>query len=199
LLEEHKHVLNDEGREYLSIIVDSGRKIQAMMDGLLQYSRLNTRARPFTPVPVKTAIDKAFILLEKRIADSQATFEISSLPVIIADSDQLIQLFHALIDNALKFQPQQNNPQIKIDAQKIERGWQFSITDNGIGIDDSYRDKIFKLFQRLHSDHAYPGVGVGLTLALKIVQRHGGRIWHTGKPGKGSAFYFTLSDREKML
>jgi signal transduction histidine kinase len=118
------------------------------------------------------------------------------LPVIVGDGAQLAQLFQNLIANAIKFRRGQP-PHIRIDAQADGKAWRFSVQDNGIGIAPEYFDRIFVMFQRLHTRGAYPGTGIGLALCKRIVEHHGGRIWVESEPGKGSTFKFTLPMRER--
>lgn len=192
LTTEHSASLNDEGREYLSIIISSGQKMQQMMEGLLQFSRLNTMAKPFALVPVDKILQDCQIILKEQLSTKKAVLEIEKMPMIYADAEQLMQLFLLLLDNAIKFQSADNKPHIKITAVESEAVWQFSIEDNGIGIDIRFQEKIFKLFQRLHAEEEYPGVGAGLTLAQKIIHRHGGTIWFESVTKKGTKFNFTI-------
>jgi len=193
LADENADTLNEEGKQYLSLIVENGVKLQAMMDGLLQYSRLNTMAKPFTRVDANRIIEDLRVILEKQILTTHTKIDVVGvLPTVVADIEQLMQVFQVLIDNAIKFQPAGNAPQVTISAREEGGFWQFAIKDNGIGIAPEYQEKIFKLFGRLHTDDEYSGVGIGLTLAQKIVQRHGGKIWYKPASETGSTFYFTL-------
>ncbi|MDR3448920.1 MAG: ATP-binding protein [Alphaproteobacteria bacterium] len=189
---DHVSHLDEEGRLYLSLIIDNGEKLQKMMAGLLDYSRLNTEARPFAPVDCDAAVKDALLSLDDIIRAKQARIECGPMPVIIGDATQIWQLFVALIDNALKFQQAGSIPHIKIAAEKHKDMWQFSVSDNGIGIDERFREKIFTVFQRLHSGDDFPGIGIGLTLARKIVRRHGGEIRAESHPGPGVTLLFTL-------
>lgn len=192
---EHGQKLDEEGKEFLGIIVDNGRRLQAMMEALLDYSRLNTMAKPFTAVHCDKIIENCETILESQIRESGAVIERGEMPTIHADPDQLTQLFLALIDNAIKFQPADNAPQIHIAAQKQDENWKFTIKDNGIGMDPRYTERIFKLFQRLHAEGTYPGTGIGLTLAQKIATRHGGSIWCESAPEQGTTFTIRLPEK----
>ncbi len=192
LTNEHANALDDEGKEYLSVIIESGQKMQAMMEGLLQYSRLNTMAKPFVKVDSGRIVQDLQVIMAAQIKASKAVLEVGVLPTVTADIEQFMQILNALIDNAIKFQPKGNAPKIKIIAEENGDFWQFAVADNGIGIKPQLQEKIFKLFARLHSDEEYPGIGMGLTLAQKITHRHGGKIWFESTIGNGSTFYFTL-------
>lgn len=192
LEQDYADKLDAEAKEYLSIIVESGRKMQAMMEGLLQYSRLNTMREDFTPVDLGLVVQHLQLVMEEPIKKSGAKLIIQDLPTVSADREQMIILFKALIENAIEFQPVGHIPLITISAEKKDKFWQFAISDNGIGIKQQFQDKIFRLFGRLHPDNEYSGVGIGLTLAQKIVQRHGGKIWFESMMGQGCVFYFTL-------
>lgn len=192
LAEEHAGSLNDEGKEYLALIVQSGQKLQAMMEGLLAYSRLNTQFKSPSRVDCNLVLDQCRTVFDEEIKSKGATLEISNLPAVRADADQAFQLFTVLLDNALKFQPRGNKPHISIAAERAGSFWQFTVADNGIGVKPPHYAKIFKLFQRLHTDEEFPGVGVGLTLAEKIVHRHGGIISCTSSGMQGLKILFTL-------
>jgi len=194
LADEHTEALNDEGKEYLGLIIENGHKLQEMMEGLLQYSRLTSAAAPFVKTDMNKVVEGCLAEMKPSIVAAQAKIEMTELPVIEADPAQCGQLFQILIDNAIKFQPRKSVPHIRLAAERKGHGWEFSVSDNGIGIMPQHQEKIFQLFQRLHTDQEYSGVGIGLTLAQKIIQRHGGRIWHEQPDGKGAVFRFTLSD-----
>jgi len=199
LADEHAKDLNDDGRLYLSLIVENGEKLQHMMEGLLEYSRLNTEAQPFGPVDCMKPFKNAMITLDDIIRKTRAQIECNTLPEIEGDGTQIWQLFTALLDNALKFQPLYNTPCIKVTAEEQGNFWQFSFADNGIGIDKRFHKKIFQLFQRLHASEEYTGVGIGLTLARKVIHRHGGTIWIKSTEENGSTFVFTLPKRCQMI
>src|SRR5207249_2894982 len=137
------------------------------------------------------AFDSAIANLKVAIAESNATITREPLPKVSADAVQLTQVFQNLIGNAIKFHGSEP-PRIHVAAQRRENEWLFSVRDNGIGIDPRNFDRIFDLFQRLHTRQEYPGTGMGLAICKKIVERHGGQMWVESKPGQGSAFFFTL-------
>jgi chemotaxis family two-component system sensor kinase Cph1 len=132
--------------------------------------------------------------LEEAIANSDAQVTCSDLPTVIADETQLVQLFQNLISNAIKYRSQEP-PVIQVTAQRQDGQWLFSVCDNGIGIDPKYAERIFVIFQRLHTQEEYAGTGIGLTIAAKIVERHAGRIWVESELGQGATFYFTIPEQ----
>ena len=143
-------------------------------------------------VSVREVMDKTLHSIKKRIDQTQAEIVIGELPNLIADKTQLEVLFRNLICNALKFN-QADNPQIFIDAKlRKDSSWEFSVKDNGIGIDPEYQEKIFLPNYRIHSQDLYQGMGMGLSLCKQIIEKHNGRIWVESEPGKGAGFYFTL-------
>lgn len=192
LATEHLSSLSPEGKECLSLIAENGQKLQEMMEGLLQYSRINSAEMNPVQVPVGKIIDDCRRKLQKQISATGATFDVGTLPPIKADVELLTQVFYILLDNAIKFQPKNGTPRITISAGKVDECWRFAVADNGIGIPPPFQDKIFKLFARLNDDDDYPGVGAGLTLASKALLKQGGEIWCESTPGKGSTFYFNL-------
>ncbi len=192
LTDEHKNALNDEGRLYLSFVIENGQKLQRMMDGLLDYSRLNTEAQSFAKTDCDLALKNAVIALSDIIQNKHAVIETELLPDVIGDKTQIWQMFVILLDNALKFCAAGEKPHISIRADKENNWWKFTVADNGVGIAPRFHQKIFGLFQKLHPDTAYPGIGMGLTLAQRIAHRHGGEIWVEGDEGQGSVFCFTI-------
>jgi light-regulated signal transduction histidine kinase (bacteriophytochrome) len=143
------------------------------------------------PLPAGLALREAIKNLQKSIDETGASITFDELPDVNADGSQLTRVFQNLIDNAIKFRDKKK-PQIHISCQKNENRCQFSVRDNGNGIDPQHHERIFKIFQRLHSQGQYPGYGIGLTVCRKIVERHGGRIWVESEKGKGSTFHFTI-------
>jgi light-regulated signal transduction histidine kinase (bacteriophytochrome) len=129
--------------------------------------------------------------LKDKIEAAEAEVIYDELPEINADGQQFTQVLQNLIDNAIKFHGDKK-PKIHVGFQKLDDCWQFYVRDNGIGIDKQYHERIFKIFQRLHTQDKYPGYGVGLTICKKIVERHGGKIWVESEKGKGATFYFTI-------
>jgi two-component system sensor histidine kinase/response regulator len=186
--------LDDDGREFIGFAVDGAKRMQGLINDLLTYSRVGTKARPFEPVSLASVAGTALSHLRVAVAESQAAVELDTLPQVKGDASQLVQLLQNLLGNAIKFRGTEP-PRIRVQAQAGEPGWwHVSVRDNGIGIEPAYFERVFVLFQRLHGRSAYPGTGIGLALCKRIVERHGGRIWVESQPGAGSAFHFTLPD-----
>jgi light-regulated signal transduction histidine kinase (bacteriophytochrome) len=184
--------LDSKAAGYMDFVVDGAKRMQSLINGLLEYSRAG-QAENNELTSAQTALDTALAYLRKTIEDSGAVVKSDELPAIHFDSTQLTQLFHNLIGNAIKFRGNAN-PRIHVRAKRERGGWQFAVSDNGIGFEPEYAERIFLIFQRLHSREQYPGTGIGLAICKKIVERHKGKIWVESKPGDGSTFYFTIPD-----
>jgi len=165
--------------------------MQTMINDLLTFSRVGTRGKPFEPIDCQVILDQSLANLQRAIEDSQAIITHDPLPTVMADDTQMVQLFQNLIGNAIKFRTQEQM-RVHISAQAKGREWVFSVRDNGIGIDPQYFERLFVIFQRLHSKEEYPGTGIGLAVCKRVVERHGGKIWVESQPGQGSTFYFTI-------
>lgn len=185
--------LDNDAKEYIDFAVDGVKRMQALINDLLTYSRLSTRAKPFTAVALDDVVQSALGLLEITIDEEKATVDAAGLPQVMGDPVQLDQLFQNMISNALKFHGEGRNPHVRISAERQADGWwRVAVADNGIGIEQEYADKIFVIFQRLHSRERYAGTGIGLAICKKVVERHGGKIWFESQLGQGTTFYFTL-------
>lgn len=184
--------LDEKADKYIYYAVDGAKRMQSLINDLLSYSRVNTRGGDFKSIDSESVLNKALLNLEFSIKKSDATVTHDPLPEIIGDAGQLVQLFQNLISNAIKFKKENEKPKIHISALKKGNEYVFSVSDNGIGMDPKYVDRIFEIFQRLNKRSDYQGTGIGLAISKKIVERHGGRIWVESKPGKGSNFYFTI-------
>jgi light-regulated signal transduction histidine kinase (bacteriophytochrome) len=166
--------------------------MQMLIQDLLTYSRVSTRARPFEPTDCTAVLNHALANLKLAIEESNATVSFDDLPTVVGDATQLTQLFQNLISNAIKFRRKEVLPSIHVSAERKGTKWLLSVCDNGIGIAPKHAERIFLIFQRLHTREEYPGTGIGLAVCKKIVERHNGRIWVESKPQKGSTFYFTM-------
>lgn len=196
LQQRYKDKLDKEANDYIYYAVDGAARMKRMISDLLNYSRTNKEWQ-IAPVDISETIQEALKNLRASINDSGAGIEVGSMPLLNADSAQMLQLFQNLIANAIKFRKENMQPAIKISACKKNGEWLFSVEDNGIGIEKRYADKIFVIFSKLHNKTRYEGTGIGLSIAKKIVERHGGKIWFESEPGKGTTFYFTLQPVNK--
>ncbi|MEH2217313.1 MAG: GAF domain-containing protein [Nostoc sp.] len=204
----YKNQLDANADQFITYAVDGARRMQTLINDLLNYSRVSTRGQPFKLVDCDVILRSAIANLQIAIADSKAIVTHDPLPKVMADTTQLTQVFQNLIGNAIKF-CQNQQPQIHIGVAKPNANldgenlnsipsvdeWLFWICDNAIGLESQYAERIFIIFQRLHGRDKYPGTGIGLAICKKIIERHGGRIWVESKPGQGSTFYFTIPDR----
>jgi signal transduction histidine kinase len=183
--------LDAEADEFIGYAVDGAKRMQNLINDLLSYSRVGTKARPLAPTDSAALVDTVISDLRVAIEESGARITRGPLPVVMADTTQFGHVFQNLIFNAIKFRGDQR-PEVHIEAERADAGWCFAVRDNGIGIAPEYFERIFVLFQRLHGRREYPGTGIGLALCKKIVERHGGRIWVESVPSQGSVFRFTI-------
>ncbi|MBD2385532.1 GAF domain-containing protein [Cylindrospermum sp. FACHB-282] len=208
----YKHQLDANADNFIAYAVDGAHRMQTLIQDLLNYSRVGTRGQSFAMVDCAAVLKRAIANLQVTIEESGAVITHDPLPSVLADATQLTQVFQNLIANAIKFH-QQLPPQIHIGVVKgygedggrgpeensalspQQNEWLFWVRDNGIGIEPQYVERIFVIFQRLHSRGKYPGTGIGLAICKKIIERHGGNIWVESKSGQGSIFYFTIPDR----
>jgi PAS domain S-box-containing protein len=190
----YKDNLDARANEFIGYAVDGAHRMQTLINDLLSYSRVSTRAQPFGLVDCNYIVNCVLSNLKVALEESNAVVTCDTLPEVMADTTQLSQLFQNLISNAIKFRSQQP-PQIHIGVERTEERWQFAVRDNGIGIETQYLERIFVIFQRLHTRNKYPGTGIGLAVCKKIVERHSGNIWVESQPQHGTTFFFTIPDR----
>jgi light-regulated signal transduction histidine kinase (bacteriophytochrome) len=183
--------LDADADEFIGHAVDGAKRMQTLINDLLAYSRAGARSWAPVTTDAGEALRKALDNLRTSVAEASAEVTHGELPSVLADSGQLAQLFQNLIGNALKFRSAAP-PKIHVDACRRDGHWQFSVRDNGIGIASEFQNRIFLIFQRLHTRKQYPGTGIGLAICKKIVDRHGGQIWVESQPGQGTTFHFTL-------
>jgi len=191
LAERYKGQLDEKAMKYIAYAVEGAVRMQQLINGLLTYSRMGARGRPVETVDSHALLGEAIRNLGAAIDESHAIITAEELPAVSADPTQLVHLFQNLLSNAVKFRSEEY-PRVHVSAHDAGKEWIFSVKDNGIGIDRQYSDRIFLIFQRLHTRTEYPGTGIGLALCKRIVERHGGRIWFESEPGKGSSFFFSL-------
>jgi light-regulated signal transduction histidine kinase (bacteriophytochrome) len=187
--------LDNDADEFIGFAVDGAARMQHLINDLLAFSRVGTRGRPMGLSSGEKALAEALTNLQVAIQESKSIITHDPLPTVFCDQPQLVQVFQNLIGNSIKFRGQQV-PQIHISAKRAEREWVFSVCDNGIGLDLKFGERVFEIFQRLHSRTAYPGTGIGLAICKRIIERHEGRIWVESAPGQGATFYFTLPIKE---
>ena len=171
-------------------------RMQRLINDLLAYSRVSTQGKTLKPLDSHVALGEALQNLAAVIEENLAIVVNDDLPTVRSDATQLSQLFQNLIGNAIKFRGA-DVPRIQVSACDLGHEWRFSVQDNGIGIDAQYTEKVFVIFQRLHTRKEYPGTGIGLAICKRIVERHGGRIWFESELGKGSTFYFTIPESKE--
>ena len=190
--------LDKDADEFIGYAVGGAIRLQKMVNDFLTFSRIGTRGRAFVETDVGVVLNLALTNLKIAIEASHAKITYANMPTVKADEGQLLQLFQNLIENAIKFRSDKP-PAIHVSAERGEGEWVFSVKDNGIGIDPKYQNRLFVVFQRLHSVAKYPGTGIGLALCKRIVERLGGRIWVESELGKGSTFRFTIPDNMEEL
>ena len=183
--------LDTRADELIAHAVDGVSRMHGLINDLLAYSRLGTRGKEFKTTDCNGVLRMALSNLSASIAEAGAVIAHDELPSTRADGVQLIQVFQNLLSNAIKFRGEER-PRIHVGVQPQNGEWLFSVRDNGIGIHPDYFDRIFVIFQRLHTRKEYPGTGIGLAICKKIVERHGGRMWVESGPGEGSTFYFSI-------
>ncbi len=211
LQRRYKGQLDSEADEFIDFAVNNAARMKMLISDLLAYSQVGTHGREFEPIDADAALDQAVTNLQLTIEKSNAKITRDALPSVKGDFVQMTQLFQNLIGNALKFR-NEKYPVVHISAKKNSKvlaqnseqaqtlaDWTFSVQDNGIGLDSQYSERIFTIFQRLHTREEYSGTGIGLAICKKIVERHGGHMWVESEEGQGATFYFTLPIEELAL
>ena len=183
--------LDDKADKYIHFAVDGASRMQDLINDLLEFSRVTTTTREPEFTDCEFILNQVLSNLSLIIRDNKATLSHGSLPEVMADPFQLVQVFQNLIFNGIEFHSEES-PKIHISAEEKTNEWLFSVQDNGIGIEPQHFERIFEIFKRLHTREVYSGTGIGLAICKKVVERHGGRIWVESELGKGSTFYFTL-------
>jgi PAS domain S-box-containing protein len=189
LQQKYNDKLDDEAKEYINYAVAGSKRMYNLINGLLDYSRVQTKENHYTSVDMNKVLEKVKYNLLGSVGTNGSIISSENLPVIHANESQMIQLMQNLLDNAVKFC--KKNPVIRIDCKTLDGFYVFSVKDNGIGIDPEYFPKIFKMFQRLHTNE-YPGTGIGLSICQRIIERNAGKIWVESELNEGSVFYFSI-------
>jgi PAS domain S-box-containing protein len=188
---QYKDKIDDMGQKYLYFIQQGTERMKTLITDLLDYSRIG-RGKEVKPVDCNEIINTVIADLHTAIEESKVEIKTEKLPVISGYKTEVKQLFQNLVVNAIKFRKKEVSPKIYISSEPINGGWEFKVQDNGIGIDEQFSERIFAIFQRLHTRNEYEGSGIGLSHCKKIVELHGGKIWVKSKPGEGSTFHFTI-------
>lgn len=191
LARRYRGRLDADADEFIEYAVGGVLRMQQLINDLLIYARVGTRGKEFEPTDCETVFEQTLLDLQTALTESNAEITRDPLPTVMADPAQLRQVFQNLIGNAIKFRSAAPL-HIHISAERKGDEWVFSVSDNGIGIDPEYAERIFIIFQRLHGREKYRGTGIGLSICKKIIERHGGRIWVKGQSGQGATFYFTI-------
>ncbi|GAA0568741.1 hypothetical protein GCM10009099_02960 [Caenispirillum bisanense] len=191
--------LDHTALEFIGFAVDGAHRMQNLINDLLEYSRVGTRGKPLAPTDAGAALEAALENLQVAVRDSGASVQCGPMPQVLADEGQLVRLLQNLIGNALKYHRPGVAPTVRVTAEQVDGQWRFAVADNGIGIEPQYYDRVFMIFQRLHTRQEYSGTGIGLAICKKIVERHHGRIWVESEPGAGSTFFFTLQPADAAL
>jgi PAS domain S-box-containing protein len=197
LRSRYGEVLGDDGRDYLERMLQAAQRLQRLISDLLAFAQVSSRGLPFEQVNLNVLLQEVVSDLESQIERTGGVIRIGALPTLIADPTQMRQLFQNLISNALKFHRPDVAPVVAIDAEPIgpasnPTGYRISVTDNGIGFDEKYLDRVFTIFQRLHARSAYEGTGIGLAICRRIAERHNGTLTANSTPGSGTTFFVTL-------
>ena len=189
--------LSGDAQEYLRFITDGVQRMQTLINDLLAYSRVTSQGSAFGPADCNQILKMVLDSLQASIESHRADVTAGPLPMVVGDATQLGQVFQNLVVNAMKFHHPDRPPRIHVSAAEAPGEWVFSFADNGIGIAPEYFERIFIIFQRLHTIEEYGGTGIGLAICKKIVERHGGRTWVESAPGKGSTFHFSVPKRAR--
>jgi len=191
LAQRYENQLDDKAKKFIHYAVNGAIRMQSLIDDLLAYSRTGTRGKPLASTDSHVVLGEARRNLDLLLKENQAIITNDDLPTVRADPSQLVLVFQNLLANAIKFH-RQEIPRVHVSALDQGRAWLFSFKDNGIGIEPQHAERVFVIFQRLHTREEYPGTGIGLAICKRIVERHGGKIWFESQPGNGATFFFTV-------
>lgn len=197
LFERYGKQLDEKAEKYINYAVEGAVRMQTLIQDLLTYSRVDTRGAELTRVDLNEIFKYAVENLSALISETRAEVTAGSLPLVNGDESQLVAVFQNLIHNSIKFRKKES-PQIHIFARQQNRQWTIGVRDNGIGIEERHKERIFVIFQRLHARNEYSGTGIGLALCKRIIERHGGKIWFESQIGKGTTFFLTLFSPENL-
>lgn len=193
VLQRYTQHLDEKAQKFMGYVVDGAERMQHLINDLLLYSRVGRRDLELTEVDLNKLIDG----IRKMSGHGSNAITNDNLPIVYAAPSMLQQVFQNLIANGLKFRGE-DPPHVHVSCRSIDSGWEFAVKDNGIGIPEQFADRIFQIFQRLHERGKYPGTGIGLAIVKRIVERHGGKIWLESEENKGTTFFFTLPNQDKL-
>ena len=191
LARDYQGRLDEKADKYIHYAVDGAERMHLLIDGLLEYSRIANGDAQFVAMDSGSVLEDALQSLTTSIAETAAEVSAGPLPRVYGNPRQLERVFQNLISNALKYRTERT-PRIEVSAAQEDARWRFSVRDNGLGIEPRHAERIFLIFQRLHSHEKYRGTGIGLAISKRIIERHGGQIWVEPADGGGSVFQFTL-------
>ncbi len=189
---KYSDIIDDKGKQYIHFATDGAKRMRQIILDLLEFSRVGKVEEKEENIDLNKVVREVIILSQKRIKETKAIIKFENLPLLLASKSALRQVFQNLISNALKYHKKDQPPVINISAEEFLTHWQLAISDNGIGIEEEYFNKIFIIFQRLHNTDEYTGTGIGLAVCKKIIENFGGKIWLASEENKGSTFYFTI-------
>jgi light-regulated signal transduction histidine kinase (bacteriophytochrome) len=195
LQKRYANKLDEDANDFINFAVEGAKRLNTMINDLLKYSQIGSTEINFEYLQSEKILETVLTDLGPLIEDNHAIVTYDPLPLIYANEQMMIQLFQNLIGNAMKYHGEKT-PEIQISATRGKDEYIFAVTDNGIGIDKKHHDRIFTIFQRLHSREEYEGTGIGLAISLRILQKHRGIIWTESVLGQGTTFYFTIPDYE---
>ena len=193
---KYKDQLDQQAQKYIHFAVDGAERMNGLIDDLLEFSRVGRRYKKTEKIDLNRLLDEVASNYMHEINEGNISIQVEDLPEIIGVPVSLKLLFQNLISNGLKFQSGDKKPVVTVSCKEMENVWQFAVSDNGIGIDESHFERIFKLFKRLHTHEEFSGSGAGLAICKKVVEQHRGEIWVESEEGKGSTFYFTLKKQQ---
>jgi light-regulated signal transduction histidine kinase (bacteriophytochrome) len=194
LEKKYSDIIDEKGKQYIYFAVDGAKRMRQIILDLLEFSRVGRFDGKMETVDTNKVVEEVVSLFRNQIEETGAVVHFKDLPVVQTFQSPFRQVIQNLISNALKYQKPDQKAVVNISAKKVESQWQFAISDNGIGIEPEYYDRIFAIFQRLHNKDEYSGTGIGLAIVKKIIEVMGGQIWIESKPGEGSTFFFTLKE-----
>ncbi|MFZ4707375.1 MAG: sensor histidine kinase [Bacteroidales bacterium] len=193
LANRYKDKLDQDANDFIQYAVDGSSRMQKLINDLLDYSRITMQGKEYALIDTSKLLKQTILTMKDLINETSASITNDDLPGVKADESQISRVFQNLIQNALKFSKKSEMPKIHISCKKKNDFYEFAVRDNGIGIDMQYHERVFTIFQRLHSKREFPGTGIGLSICKRIIERHGGEIWFDSKENEGTTFYFTLS------